>query len=185
MDIQKLTNTPPVDTVNIRYASKFAKRETEHVSCGFDFKDSMGHKNFVQEIVEFHVEVLSALETEGFQNVNHASAQLIEMYLEIHQMNARSIHDTTDDNIRLIVNYGLNWVHNGVINDPTSVNHQQTKMFPVLVLNLASVYVDGPQDKNHIETNSVIDIPLQRNIFIRAGCEYHDEPDDLGDGNVD
>lgn len=181
MDLQKLTNIPPVDTVNIRYASKFAKRETEHVSCGFDFRDSIGHKNFVQEIVEFHVEVLAALETEGFQQVNHPSAELIEMYLELHQKHARTIHNTTDDNIRLIVNYGLNWVHNGVINDPASPNHKQVRMFPVLVLNLASVYVDGPGDSNRIQTNSVIDIPLQHNIFIRAGCEYHDDLDDGSD----
>ena len=170
--------TSPVDEINIRQANRFAKREVNEVSCGFDFCDSIGHKDFVQEIVRFHVEVLSALETEGFQKVKHSTAELIEMYLEAHRQNTRLTHETTDDNIRLIVNYRLVWQSNAVIDEPGSVNHGGTAFFALLTLDMASVFVNGPEDKNRIQTDSVIDIPLMGNMFIRVVPPIEDESND-------
>lgn len=168
MDFSKIKLTSPVDEINIRQANMFAKRESTEVSCGFDFCDSIGHKNFVDEIVGFHVEVLSALETEGFQRVKHSSAEMLELYLELHRQCTRSIHQTTDDNIRLMVGYKLVWRYSGVIDEPESANHGQLSMFPMLELNLASVHINGPEGFNRIQTDSIIDIPLVGNLYINT-----------------
>lgn len=168
MDFSKIKLTSPVDEINIKQANMFAKRETTEVSCGFDFCDSIGHRDFVNEILNFHVEVLSALETEGFQRVKHASAEMLELYLELHRQATRSVHQTTDDNIRLLVGYNLTWRHSCVTDDSELVKLPELALFPILELNLASAFINGPEGYNRIQTDSIVDIPLVGNLYINS-----------------
>ena len=158
----------PVTDLNIRSAYMFASKDSRVVQLNMGFDLDKEGEDSKCELLNFHTELLSALETNGVQAINHDSGYTLEVlfdnFLQLKKSN-RSIGEETILCIQYIASWDLS-VEDGVVEE-----------FPALqvTFNSNSNPINGPVIG---KTDFSIIFPLVDRIEIDTDYDDSDDDDD-------